>query len=475
MHQSDRRRRFPRRLLGLGAAVVSLATVTAACGSAGGANSSGGGKNTIEVTYQFQQTPGAVDTSGEWFKKVIPQFEKQHPGVKVTLNAINASENDYYTKLDLLESSRSTTPDIVMEDTFLVSSDEEAGYLRPLTKLVDSWPDWQKFVPIMKTITSYNGQVWGVPFSTDDRYLWYNADIFTKAGIPVPWHPATWAQVLSTLQTIHRKDPGVIPMNIYAGVPQGEAATMQGFEMLLYGTGYTLYDYKTGKWVVQDPGLTDAFRFLYDVYHNNLGAPPSQELTGTWGQTVALDLLPKSKLAVDLDGMWLPQNWPGKQFPGWQNIMRWTPMPTMNGQAPGYATLSGGWALSIPKYSPHPGLAWDFIKLATDTANEAYYGKVSANLPTRTDSAKVPLYAHSEPNITFSNSLLTHTYYRPAFPVYPKVSYVIQQLSGNIITGTMTPAQAASSYTSQVRKIVGASHAESLSSPMTHAQEYPAS
>ena len=135
------------------------------------------------------------------------------------------------------------------EDTFLVNSDVAAGYLAPIDSYLTKWSGWKQFTPAAKAAAKgANGKIYGVSMGTDTRGLWYNKQIFAKAGLPVPWHPKTWAQVIAAAQTIKAKDPGVTPINVYSGVGAGEAATMQGFEMFLYGTNNPLYNYTNNKW-----------------------------------------------------------------------------------------------------------------------------------------------------------------------------------------------------------------------------------
>ena len=108
------------------------------------------------------------------------------------------------------------------------------------------------------------------------RAIWYNKTLFSSAGLPEPWQPKTWQDLLTAAQAVKDKLPDVIPINVYAGTGVGEAASMQGFEMLLYGTaGGTLYDTESQKWVVGSQNFNDALGFPASVYRQRSRAHAS--------------------------------------------------------------------------------------------------------------------------------------------------------------------------------------------------------
>jgi multiple sugar transport system substrate-binding protein len=387
---------------------------------------------------------------------VKKQFEKANPGKKIELIPIQASENDYYSKIQLMMRSPRTAPDLVYEDTFLINSDIASGYLRPLDDYLKSWSDWGQFLPTAKAAAKgQDGKTYGVPDGTDTRGLWYNKDLFKKAGLPTDWQPKTWNDVLSAARTIKKKLPGVTPFNMYTGKGAGEAATMQGFEMLLYGTGANpLYDPSSKKWVVNSKGLSDALGFVNTVFKEKLGPSVQDALDPNFGNTVGTELLPSSKLAIDLDGSWMGNNWistGGKPWPQWDQVMGQAAMPTQNGQAPDKVSLSGGWTWAIPAKSKNPALAWDFIKTLQSKANAVQYDIRSANIAVRQDVAADPQYLKAMPGIDFFTGLVKYTYYRPALPVYPQVSTAIQEAMESVTTGQASVAKAASTYADEVK------------------------
>ena len=437
------------------AAMATAAVVSAGLAGCGG-SSGNGGSDTLTVTYQQF---GDSHVQANFLKQIKAEYEKAHKGVTVDLQPISASEDDYYTKLQLQMRSPKTSPDLVYEDTFLINSDIQAGYLRPLDDHIKSWSDWSQFQPTAKKAAqALDGKTYGIPDGTDTRALWYNKKIFAKAGLPTDWHPKTWDDVLAAARAVKAKVPGVTPINVYSGTGVGEAATMQGFEMLLYGTGDTLYDQSSKKWVVGSKGFTDALTFLKTLKDEKLMPSAQDSLAPTWGNTVQQQELPKGKLAIDLDGSWVSLNWQkggATPWPQWTSTMGTTPMPTEDGGGNGKVSLSGGWTWAIPKNSDNPSDAWNLIKLLGSKEKELEWDIKNVQIPVRKDVAADPSYAKANPTNKFFASLVPITYYRPAYSVYPRISQEIQSATESIITGSATPTQAAQQYDQQVKSIAG--------------------
>jgi multiple sugar transport system substrate-binding protein len=444
-------------------AIVAIALAAALVATAcGGGDDEAAESRTIKVAYlKF----GTFDANDKLFKKVKPVFEQQNPGTTLELVPIEAPiDTEYHTKLSLMQRSESTAPDVLYEDSFRISSDVQAGYLRPLDDYLAKWPDWaQYFDPAKQAGRAEDGKTYGVLMGTDTRGLWYNKELLGQAGLPVPWQPKSWEDVLAAARQIKAKVPGVIPFNIYSGKPMGEASSMQGFEMLLYGTGQKLYNPDTNRWIASSPGTTDSFRFIQTVFEEGLAPKPQQALNPNFGTVVATDLLPKGKLAIALDGSWLPQSWlesSQKPWPEWSQALATTPMPTQNGQPPGRVSMSGGWTLAISAKSRNPDAAWKLIELALNKENSTYLDVIASQIAPRRDVAAEAQYLESNPTVKFWTDLVEVTNYRPTYGAYPQISNEITAGMEAVMTGQASPEEAATDLADSIRRIAGADQVE---------------
>ncbi|MFD5842019.1 extracellular solute-binding protein [Streptomyces chartreusis] len=435
------------------ALTLAAAGTLTACGGGSGSD-----PDTVKVSYK-QSTDNSIKVMDTYLADIKKQFEKANPGKKVEFVPIKAPDSEYYTKLQQMLRSPKTAPDLVYEDTFLINSDITSGYLKPLDPYLAKWQDWNQFIDTAQAAAKgEDGKTYGVPDGTDTRGLWFSKDVFKKAGLPADWQPKTWNDVLDAARTVKEKVPGVIPLNVYTGKPVGEAATMQTFEMLLYGTNDgtadPLYDKSAKKWVAGSKGFKDSLSFVETVYKEKLGPEVSDALDPNVGTRVRGEWLPKGKLAIALDGSWLPQDWlpgSGHEWPEWSEELGLAAMPTQNGQAPGKVSMSGGWTWSIPAKAGNPDLAFEFIKTMQTKANAQKWYIANSGIAVRKDVADDPSYTDAQPGIKFFTDLVASTHYRPAFPAYPKVSTAVQEAMEGVTTGDMSVDDAAKGYDEELK------------------------
>ncbi|MDZ8201400.1 extracellular solute-binding protein [Microbacterium sp. SSW1-59] len=432
-------------------AVTGITAALAGCSSSGGSDG-----DTIRVAYQTTATFNSMQLLMEAAKE---QFEAANEGVTVELVPIQAEGADYYTKLALMNGSASTAPDVQYEDTFKVQSDAAAGYLLPLDEYLAEWEDWDQFAEGAKQAgLGPDGQTYGVSLGTDTRALWYNTELFEQAGIDTPWEPQSWDDVMDAAERIKAALPDVIPMNLYSGKAAGEAASMQGFQMLLSGTPDWLYDYDTQKWVVGSQGFKDSLQFVADLYQNELGPTPQQALDPNIFTNVTAEWLPNAELAIALDGSWQSAAWVESgtsPWPEWSEVLDIAPMPTQDGQEPGATSMSGGWTLALGANTDNPKLAFDFLTTALNYDNALSYDVDNSQIAVRADVAESTDYIDANPSFAFFSSLVEVTHFRPATEDYDQISNEIVVAMEAVMTGQQSVEDAAAAYDAAVIGIVG--------------------
>lgn len=335
-----------------------------------------------------------------------------------------------------------------------------AGYLTKLDDYVKDYEDWNTsyYDSMKKGVTGSDGSVYGIPYCTDTRGLWYNRDILAQAGViseGQDWEPKSWNDILDACKAVKEKCPDVVPFWCNSGVATGEATSMQTYEMLLYGTGERLLD-DDDKWIVKSQGILDSLYFLQDIYSNGYGPDLSLVLNGQASNTSAREYLPEGKLAISLDGSWVTGNWADTGAAPWpeaKDVLGFAAMPTSEGQDPGTITLAGGWALSVPENADAKDETFEFIKHLMDP--EVYTDAVIAqgNIATRQDVATDETYS-AQPFKQIATEFLESADFRPQNDKYSTVTTSIQTMVESVVSGT-SPEDAMTQYATDVARAVG--------------------
>ena len=86
-------------------------------------------------------------------------------------------------------------PDLMGMDLIYAPQFEDAGQLEDITDQTKDWPELADVSPGHKQVATYNDRLFGVPLYADVSALFYNKDLFTKAGLDPNKPPTTQAEL----------------------------------------------------------------------------------------------------------------------------------------------------------------------------------------------------------------------------------------------------------------------------------------
>src|SRR5699024_12556337 len=118
------------------------------------------------------------------------------------------------------------------------------------------------------------------------------------------------------------------------------------------------------------------------------------------------------------------------------DIWGFLPLPAQEGQEPGFTSMSGGWAFSIPTHAGNKELAEEFIQMAVDQEHQLDYVLQTGDMTVRSDVAESENYLNQPiSNYEEANEILEYTNFRPTVDDYPTISTHIQEVVEGIASG----------------------------------------
>nr|WP_253300702.1 sugar ABC transporter substrate-binding protein [Paenibacillus lautus] len=134
------------------------------------------------------------DSSDAKMKELIEQFEKQHPNI--TVKTQSAPYGQFYQKLDT-QIAAGQAPDVWLSDGVYVMKYAQRGAAKDLTDWIarDLKADEYYGLDFNKDA---DGRYWGVPQGIQVGVLFYNKELFDKAGVAYPSDEWTWEDLKSS-------------------------------------------------------------------------------------------------------------------------------------------------------------------------------------------------------------------------------------------------------------------------------------
>ena len=191
-----------------------------------------------EITWMFWDDLNATeDLISLGYKDVVERFNKDYEG-KYHVTPITTNLEEYYTKLNALVASNETP------DVFIVSPGPnldvyvEPGVAADLTEdlKADGWMDTFNGGEGAFSQQTYDGKIYAVPLNIAAACVFYNTEMFEKAGITTM--PTDWNGMLDACKKL--KDAGYTlrKRSLNRGyVSRRTAGTLDAYSGK-YGVGY---------------------------------------------------------------------------------------------------------------------------------------------------------------------------------------------------------------------------------------------
>lgn len=265
----------------------SLAAMTFVLAGCGSNDSTSGGETTIRFT-DFSASPDHVKD----LKKMISEFEKDNPKIKVDLQML--SYNDYFTKLQT-QMTGGTAPDVFELNYENFLNYAKKGTLADLSSYVKKDKDFNKNEINQQAYKafSYKDKQYGMVESFSNVVLFYNEDLFKKYGVETPKADWTWKDELAAAKRLTHKVDGKQIWGTYSPV------TMNEFYKVAKQNDGAIFD-GAGKPTMDSKANLGALTYMADNVLKYKVSPSPAEMSGQASE----DLFKNGQLAMVHTGIW---------------------------------------------------------------------------------------------------------------------------------------------------------------------------
>lgn len=362
----------------------------------------------------------AMGQEGEVVQKLLPEFERAHPGVKVKIQQIPWSAA--HEKL-LTAYAGGNMPDVLQLGSTWLAEFAAIGAIQPLSdKAAASALPLDDYFPSVLEANRLEGNLYGLPWYVDTRVLFYRTDLLARAGndqAPATWRQ--WHKALRRVQDNHFSEYGLLlPMNEWE-LPTILAWQYQA-DLLRDGNRYGNF---------RSEPFRRAFDFFLSMFQSHLAPIKSQAQVANIHQEFA-----RGFFTAFITGPWnvgqLRQRWPQAMQSRWATA----PLPSDQGDKPGLS-IAGGSSLALSNRCRHPEAAWALLEYLAQPEQQTHFYRLTGNLPSRRAAWNDPSLANDSALDAFRQQL---PYTRPA-PQVPeweriasKIGYYAEMAARNAMT-----------------------------------------
>jgi trehalose/maltose transport system substrate-binding protein len=356
----------------------------------------------------------------EVWNRAIGDFEKQ-TGTKVRVEIGPNSTTAAHALISQKLKNADPDLDVFMMDVIWPSEFVSAKWIQALDAFFPP-QDQADFFPAAISACTIEGKIYGVPFETSSGLLFCRRDLLDKYGFPPP---ETWDQLVEEAeQIVSRERPQNPALRGYCGqFKQYEGLVCNMQEFLLSNQG-RLFDGTERRPTIGSPANLQAVRFVRDKI---IGKVASRGVL-TYEEPESLHVFIQGH-AVFLR-TW-PYAWEIANNPKASAIAGKVDISVLPHFAGGKSAATlGGWQFAMSASSRKKILAWEFIRFMTSPSVQKTFALKAAKRPSRRSVYNDPEVLSRNPHFSKLREAFEKARPRPAIPLYPLYSSILQKFYG---------------------------------------------
>lgn len=138
--------------------------------------------------------------------KIVDAFNKAQSKDHVDLQIVPTAQ---MVQKYAVAAASGAAPDALTLDLIYTPAFAAAGELQDLTGFAKSLPYFNALSPAHLSVGTYQGKIYGLPFSGDASVLVWNKDLFKQAGLDPETPPKTWAEMRADAKKITALGHGI--------------------------------------------------------------------------------------------------------------------------------------------------------------------------------------------------------------------------------------------------------------------------
>lgn len=370
----------------------------------------------------------ALGREGEVVQQLIPEFERQNPGIRVRVQQMpwTAAHEKILTAF-----VGAATPDVAQLGNTWVPELVALGALAALDEYVaqSTSVDPADFFSGIWDTNIISGQLFGVPWYVDTRLLFYRKDLLQRAGYPEP--PRTWTEWREAMRRLSTPDGS--RYGAFLPVNEWQLLVILGLQN---GSPLLRDDGQFGAF--REPAFREAFEFMIGLYGDKLSPTATDRQVGNLPQEFA-----RGWFAMYVSGPWYISEFRQRLPADLQDDWMTAPLPGPGREFPG-ASVAGGASLVVFAASERKAAAWKLIEYLAATEQQARFYELVGDLPARVSAWEDPILADNQYARAF-RSQLDHVKPTPKVPEWERIATEVLEHAEAAALGRMSIDQALAS------------------------------